>query len=377
MMSRIFDAGFKEKLLTNKIIWLEGPIGSGKSLYASQMLQEAGISFETIDFRLKEVRNKFNSLSLNELVWYFNQMDFYILKDAQYLKDLQQLIDAVLTQQIGASLVLTTAFKPGMNEELKEAITWEGLSYYFSPKSYYEWTIENGMVYEEKNLENRLVFGNLFSRFEDDKSIYALDLTNRLENILSHQLGAFERINKKKSLHKLLQLLALKVGESVSYNELGELVDLDNETVERYIDLFQAAHLLIVLPTLYNENRYEVKKQHVVYFIDNGIRNALIQNFSALEDRFDQEILWKNWLIAERYKWLRISQKTPNFFFWKSHTRQFIDLIEIEDNEVFAMRCSWNKKKKIKEPPLFAGYYPQVIFKSVNRTTYLGFLTKK
>jgi len=274
-------------------------------------------------------------------------------------------------------LVLTTAFKPGMNEELKEAIKWEGLSFYFAPKTYYENTMANGMVYEEKNLENRLVFGNMFSKFEQDTAYYSNQLALKIDQILNHQLGAFERINKKKPLQRLLQLLALKIGESVSYNELAEMIELDNETVERYISLFQSAHLLIVLPTLFNDKRYEVKKQHVVYFIDNGIRNALVGNFSVFEDRFDKEVLWKNWLIAERYKWNKTNQKTPEFYFWKSHTRQFIDLIEVEEKEIFAMRCSWNKKKKVKEPPLFSAYYPNVIFKSVNRSTYLGYLTKK
>lgn len=376
-MPRIYDATFQEKLLTNKIIWLEGPIGAGKSTYAATILAEADMQFETIDFKSKEVNTKFSSLNEQELKWYFNQCAVYLLKDAQYYKGLQALIDLVLAQEISATLVLTTAFKAGMKEELREAIQWEGLSFYFPPMSFYELANANGMVYEEKNLENRLVFGSVFEQFTMNEDYYIEQLNQQLENILTHQLGVFERVNKKKSLHRLLQLLALRMGESISYNELGDIVDLDNETVERYIQLFQSAHLLIVLPAMFNDKRYEVKKQHVVYFIDNGIRNALIQNFTPFEDRFDQEILWKNWLISERFKWLRITNKNPNFYFWKSHTRQFIDLIEVEENEVFAMRCTWNKKKKIKEPPLFSAYYNDVIFKSINRSTYLGFLTKK
>jgi predicted AAA+ superfamily ATPase len=376
-MPRIYDATFQEKLLTNKIIWLEGPIGAGKSTYAATILAEADMQFETIDFKSKEVNTKFSSLNEQELKWYFNQCAVYLLKDAQYYKGLQALIDLVLAQEISATLVLTTAFKAGMNEELREAIQWEGLSFYFPPMSFYELANANGMVYEEKNLENRLVFGSVFEQFTMNAAYYIEQLNQQLENILTHQLGVFERVNKKKSLYRLLQLLALRMGESISYNELGDIVELDNETVERYIQLFQSAHLLIVLPAMFNDKRYEVKKQHVVYFIDNGIRNALIQNFTPFEDRFDQEILWKNWLISERFKWLRITNKNPNFYFWKSHTRQFIDLIEVEENEVFAMRCTWNKKKKIKEPPLFSTYYNDVIFKSINRSTYLGFLTKK
>lgn len=376
-MSRIFDAQFKEKLLSNKIIWIEGPIGSGKSTYISKILNQENRSFELIDFKSKDVRSKFNSLNENELSWYFSNSNVYILKDAQYLKELQFLVDLVLNQKVGATLLLTTAFNSGLKDELKTAIKWEGLYFYFAPKTYYEWTQENGMVYEEKNLENRLIFGNLFSNFNEVKEFFIERLNSHLEQILEHQLGSFDRINKRKLLWRLLQLLALKIGESISYNELADQIGLDNETVERYIELFQSAHILIVIPTLYNENRYEVKKQQTIFFIDNGIRNTLAQNFSSIEDRFDQEILWKNWLIAERFKWLKTIGKEPKFYFWKSHTRQMVDLIEVEENLTFAMRCTWNKKKKLKISPLFESYYPKVIFKSLNRTTYLGFLTRK
>ena len=164
-MPRIYDATFQEKLLTNKIIWLEGPIGAGKSTYAATILAEADMQFETIDFKSKEVNTKFSSLNEQELKWYFNQCAVYLLKDAQYYKGLQALIDLVLAQEISATLVLTTAFKAGMNEELREAIQWEGLSFYFPPMSFYELANANGMVYEEKNLENRLVFGSVFEQF--------------------------------------------------------------------------------------------------------------------------------------------------------------------------------------------------------------------
>ncbi|MBM3454907.1 MAG: ATP-binding protein [Bacteroidetes bacterium] len=376
-MSRIYDSVFEEKLRTNKIIWLEGPMGSGKSTYAGQVLRRIGFDFETIDFHSILVRKKFNELTLPEITWYFNQNTVYILKDVQYFKALQHLIDLSLSQKIKPILILTTSFKPGMNAELTEAIRWEGLSFYYSPKTYYERTMEHGIVQEEKNLENRLVFGNMFPTFDEERGYYSEMLTKKMEELLIHQLGVFERINKKKPLFRLLQLLALKVGEGISYNELAEIVELDNETVDRYISLFQAAHILIVIPTMFNDKRYEIKKQHVVYFIDNGIRNALIGNFTPFEERFDKEILWKNWLISERFKWIKINQKIPAFYFWKSHTRQFVDLIEILDNEVIAIRCSWGRRKIVKKPSLFANYYPNVIFKSIHRNNYLSFLARK
>ncbi|MFL0681771.1 MAG: DUF4143 domain-containing protein [Algoriphagus aquaeductus] len=44
------------------------------------------------------------------------------------------------------------------------------------------------------------------------------------------------------------------------------------------------------------------KKLRKVYFVDNGIRNSLINNFLPLESRTDVGALWENFLMAERFK---------------------------------------------------------------------------
>jgi hypothetical protein len=167
------------------------------------------------------------------------------------------------------------------------------------------------------------------------------------------------------------------VGEAVSYNQIAEKIGVDNETVQRYLELLEKAHILFVLPSHHTEQKYELKKLHFVYFADNGIRNALINNFNPLSMRMDEDALWKNWLIAERIKWNKMNGKNHRYFFWRSHTRQQVDFIEAQDNQTTAYRFILDKKKKIKTPPLFGAYYPDILFKSINRTGYLTFLTQK
>jgi hypothetical protein len=93
--------------------------------------------------------------------------------------------------------------------------------------------------------------------------------------------------------------------------------------------------------------------------------------------RMDEDALWKNWLIAERIKWNKMNGKNFAYYFWRSHTRQQIDFIELQENQTTAYRFILDKKKKMKNPTLFDAYYPKVLFKSINRTGYLTFLTQK
>ena len=52
----------------------------------------------------------------------------------------------------------------------------------------------------------------------------------------------------------------------------------------------------------------ELKSSKKNYFYDNGIRNALIANFTIAENREDIGKLWENFLVSERIKKLNYQQ---------------------------------------------------------------------
>ncbi len=83
-------------------------------------------------------------------------------------------------------------------------------------------------------------------------------------------------------MEKLVQALAFQVGHLVSYNELGQMAGLDNETVEQYILLLEKAFIVFRLGSFNRNLRNELKKSRKIYFYDNGLRNALINQFNPL-----------------------------------------------------------------------------------------------
>jgi len=375
-MQRIIESNFITQLKTNKIILLSGPPSVGKMSFAEKCLQQIGVQYDVLDFKNKKIRKKFTQLTEEEICWYFNQFQFVVLGNAQLFESLQHVLNEVLSKNIKASVILSCAFEPPIIEELKEALKWEGLDFYLPAPTYYELTQIYGMAREDQRIEHRLIFGN-YPQIADFPENAAEILLKLVEETIATQLGVEDRINKKEALMRTLQIAAHLVGEAVSYNQIAEKIGVDNETVQRYLELLQKAHILFLLPSYHTEQKYELKKLHFVYFADNGIRNALINNFNPLSMRVDEDALWKNWLIAERIKWNKMNGKNHSYFFWRSHTRQQIDFIELKENQTTAYRFILNKKKKIKNPPLFAAYYPNVLFKSINRTGYLTFLTQK
>ena len=82
--------------------------------------------------------------------------------------------------------------------------------------------------------------------------------------------------------------------------------------------------------------RNELKNSRKVYFYDNGIRNAIIANFSPIENRNDAGALWENYVISERIKKLSYDGSFTNSWFWRTKEQQEVDYIEEKDGNFCA-----------------------------------------
>lgn len=91
--------------------------------------------------------------------------------------------------------------------------------------------------------------------------------------------------------------MASKIGE-VSYNELSKTVGIDRGVVS-YIDLLEKSFVVYRLSPLSRNERKEISTSRKIYFYDNGIRNAIINNFNPIEQRNDVGALWENYFITE------------------------------------------------------------------------------
>jgi uncharacterized protein len=364
----------KNKLSENKILIL---LGSVENINEENLIQEL-VNDEGL--KLFDVSNKKSKKNLLKI----SREEFYVLckgtkniliKDAQLLNNLQNIIEYVLQSELNLNLICLCSNKPNLDEVLLEVLESQELIIQTTSPTFKEIAKHFGLIEIEKNLEQRLIFGNHDKVFEgEEKAIMYLNLC--ISKILKTTLSANERINKVENLRLLLQNIALNIGNHISYNELALKTNLDNETVERYIDLLVKSQVLIKLKTYSTDIKYELKKTHCIYFYDNGIRNAFIKNFNPLEYRDDKDELWKNWFISEKIKQAILNSSNSKFYFWVTHTKQKVDFIEMNASKITAYQMKWNKKEKNKFPKSFIDSYPNINLKEINRSTYWSFLAK-
>src|SRR3989338_2776208 len=108
-----------------------------------------------------------------------------------------------------------------------------------------------------------------------------------------------------------------------------------------------------------------------VYFHDNGIRNAVIDNFKPLKDRADEGQLWENFLVSERRKLLSYSGIGATQYYWRTYDGAEIDYVEEAGGKLHSYEFKYGKKIA-KLPDAWLGAYGTARGKTINPTNWQG-----
>jgi predicted AAA+ superfamily ATPase len=166
-----------------------------------------------------------------------------------------------------------------------------------------------------------------------------------LVSFLLKDILAFEGIQKSKKLIDLLLLLAFQIGKEVSHSELATHLSMSRGTLERYLDLLEQVFVLVNIRGFSRNLRKEVTKTSRYYFYDNGVRNALINNFNSLARRDDQGLLWENYLVIERLKKQQYTGLLSRNFFWRTYDQKELDWVEEREGRLFGYGFKWGQKE--------------------------------
>jgi predicted AAA+ superfamily ATPase len=248
------------------------------------------------------------------------------------------------------------------------------LSYHLYPLAQMEWIQKENLLETRQNLEDRLIYGSYpeISQFNGnkEKAAYLRELIN---TYLLKDILVFEQIKSSQKLRDLLVLIAHQIGSEVSHQELGIQLGMSKNTVERYLDLLSKV-FVIYSRNGYSKNlRKEVVKGKKWYFVDNGIRNALLHDFRPLAVRNDVGPLWEQYVLAERLKYHAYQQLDVESYFWRTYDQQEIDLIESENTKLSAFECKW-KQSSSRVPAAFAKAYPEATFQVIHQNNYLEWI---
>ncbi len=373
MVKRIIEKNIIERFFKGKVILIFGPRQVGKTtLLKSITVSKNNVQWYNADEI--EVQELFAQASLINFKNFIQSGSIIVIDEAQNIKDIGLKLKIIVDNIPNVQLLVSGSSSFELVNHTAEPLTGRKYEYMLYPFSFEEMAQYHGTFEEHKHLKRRMVYGYYPEVVLNETE--AKDLLKLLtHSYLYKDILIWQKIKKSDKLIKLLQALAYQIGNQVSYNELGQLVGLDNETVENYIILLEQSYVIFRLPSFNKNLRNELKRSRKIYFYDNGIRNALIGNYNNIEQRNDVGALWENFIISERIKFTDYHQIYANRYFWRTHAQQEIDYIEERDGNLFAYEFKWNARKKTKIPKSFTNAYPETETKIITPENYLNFIS--
>jgi predicted AAA+ superfamily ATPase len=369
MIIRDLTSTIKEKLGKGKVVVLIGPRQVGKTTLVNALLKKVPFLFlDGDDSVVADTLANANTEMLKSIIGTYK---FVFIDEVQRIPNIGLKLKIIVDQIKDVQVIVSGSSAFDINHSTQEPLTGRKFEYHLYPISWNEFETNVGYIKGQQQLELRLLYGmypDVINNFGNEYEI----LKNLVTSYLYKDVLSLAGIRKPDVLEKILQALAFQVGNEVSYNEIAQLVGVDKNTVNNYIDLLEKTFVVFRLNSYSKNLRNEIKANKKIYFYDNGVRNMLIGNFNNLEFRQDKGALWENFLVSERIKQLSYTNSLAKSYFWRTTSQQEIDYIEINADAVSAFEFKWSPTKKSKLPKSFdEAYKPS--FLVVNKDNFRDF----
>ncbi|WPR74489.1 ATP-binding protein [Algoriphagus sp. NG3] len=372
-VSRTLFNTLQAKIDFNKAILLLGPRQVGKTTLVKKLAESISSNFLYLNGDEGRVQSSLAEPSISFLRSYLGQNKVVVLDEAQRIPTIGLTLKLIVDNFTDLQLIVTGSSALELSSTINEPLTGRKWEYKMYPLSWMEISSSLGMPEALSSLETYLVYG-AYPEVVTQKGNEIPVLTNLATSYLYKDLLNFQGIRKPELLNKILQALAWQVGSEVSYSELSRTVQADKVTVSNYIDLLEKAFIIEKLNPFSRNLRSEISSSRKIYFLDNGIRNAIIGNYAPIPARNDIGALWENYLISERRKLLVYNGFYGQTYFWRTTRGQEIDYLEEIDGKLYPFEFKWNPNAKLKIPKTFQETYTSETPRVIHRDNFWEWL---
>ena len=356
-ISRIIAEDVSRKFFKGKVIVVYGPRQSGKTTLIKELLREMAVSPVFLNGDDDLDVHYFDTVTASRWTQLMGEKKVVFIDEGQKIQNLGRAVKLLVDSRDDVQVVITGSSSFTLANSVEEPLTGRKFEYRLFPLSYAELAKHFGFLEESKKLELRLIYGSYPEVVTNEDGVKET-LKMLADSYLYRDLMQYEGIRKPAVLEKLLRAVALQVGSEVSYNELAGLIGVSRTLVESYLKILEQAFIIFPLASYSNNLRNEIKKGVKYYFWDNGIRNAVLNDFTPVPQRNDIGALWENYAISERMKGNAYSRADGLPYFWRTTDQMEVDYLEVCGSKIKAFEFKWNPKKKSRVTKAFTNRYP-------------------
>ena len=373
MISRKLLETIQNRFGKGRAILITGPRQVGKTTLLESLKKQVDLPSIFLNCDEPDIREQLTNATSTQLRQITGKNRLVMIDEAQRVKNIGLTLKLITDNLPDVQLVVSGSSALELADEINEPLTGRKYEYTLFPLSFGELAANHGLTAERRLLEARLIFGSYpeIVMHPDDARARLLELCS---GYLYKDIFNYQQVRRPELLQNLLRALSLQVGSQVSYRELGQTIGANMETVRRYVNLLEKTMVVFRLGAFSRNLRNEIKKSTKIYFYDNGVRNAVTANFTALDMRTDAGALWENYLVSERMKSNHYGGRWCNRYFWRTTNRQEIDYLEEAGGALSAWEFKWGRRSRARPSATFSKAYPEHAFEVVNRDNFAEFL---
>lgn len=371
----IEDQVINDLKTSQKAVVIYGPRQAGKTTLAKNIVNKLGLKTLTINGESSPYRDALASQDFGKIKEVILGHELIFIDEAQKIDNIGICLKMIVDNHPEIKVLATGSSSFDLANKIAEPMTGRVWSYTLYPISAEELITTQSNFEYQNALESHLIYGSYPEIYSYPNKEAKIKYLNNLTNsYLYKDILEFTNIKHSDKISKLLNLIALQLGNEVSLSELGTQLGISKETVATYIDLLEKSFVIFTLRGFSRNLRKEVTKMNKIYFYDLGVRNSIINNFNSLNQRNDTGPLFENYLIIERFKRNSYHQLYANSYFWRLNTGAEIDYIEERNGVLSGFEFKLSKKTS-KSKDSWLKSYAEAEWKLINRDNFLSFIT--
>lgn len=372
---RELSENIKKKLLPNKVTIILGARRVGKTVLVNELLKTIDEPVLKLNGEDIHVHDRLAIRTVENYSQLLGSFRFLFIDEAQKIPEIGLKLKLMIDTIEGLRILISGSSSLEIVQDTGEPLTGRKHTFILYSLSEREFNQTGQGFYQIDKLRERLVYGSYPELLHlPDRQEKADYLNEMVSSYLLKDILVFENIKNSQKIFNLLRLIAFQIGSEVSLEELGRQSALSKNTVEKYLDILSKVFILHKVPGFSKNLKKEITKSSRWYFLDNGIRNAIIANFNPVESRNDIGQLWENYMISERLKFLNYKRISSNNYFWRTYEQQEIDWVEERAGSLFGYEFKW-KETRVKTPPQWKKAYPDAHFELINKDNFVQWLS--
>lgn len=358
-----------------KVLVIYGPRQVGKTTLLKDFLSKTPLTYRLDNGENVLIQEILSSHNFSKIQEYAQSVELIAIDEAQKIPQIGLALKILVDNVPNIKVIATGSSSFELAGQVGEPLTGRKRTLTLFPVAQRELLKLHTPFELQQRLENSLIFGGYpevltTENAEKKKQI----LTEIVSSYLLKDILELERVKSSKILLDLLRLIAFQVGSEVSHSELAQQLGIDYKTVARYLDLCEKAFILYNLRGFSRNLRKEITKKSRYYFLDTGVRNAIIANFNPLHLRDDVGKLWENFCVVERLKHQAYEPIYSNNYFWRTWDQREIDWVEEREGKLFGYEFKW-EARNVRTPKEWSTTYPESEFMTIHKENYLSFVS--